>query len=154
MRICKKNNYFYSTRIIFSIFFIVFFIIFNPTKIFAEELEKELTIQEAGLLGFGQLVGQSGGQFYVPVSGPTKSTGGITIKALNCPQGAYIVATIYRPDGSILSMSVPNGISFIQLTPGDSDYLNRYQFKNATAGNYRVYFESTDNVDILCWIYG
>ena len=64
------------------------------------------------------------------------------------------VASIYRPDGSLLTISVPNGLGFIQIIPGNSDYLNRYQFLNATYGNYRVHFDSTTTVDILCSIYG
>lgn len=113
-----------------------------------------LSTQSAGLSGFGMSDHTYSQTFYIPVSGPTKSTGGITIKALNCPSDTVIAATIYRQDGSVLSLSVPNGLAYVQLTPGDNDYLNRYQFSNADAETYSIYFVSSNPVNILCWIYG
>lgn len=110
-----------------------------------------------GLSGFGQMIHSTDGTFYVPTSGPTKNTGGITIKILNCPSNVRVYAQVYKPEPDGTLISYAGGAGFWTLVPGDSDYLNRWTFSNAPAGNYKVNFIVTDGttpVDILCWIYG
>ncbi|MDD2377174.1 MAG: hypothetical protein PHD15_06600 [Clostridia bacterium] len=158
---CSKNKLISRKTFLMLMMITVMMGTMLPTSVSASSIKNQPNVlttslqpQEAGLSGFGMSDHNTNGTFYIPVSGPTKTTGGITIKALNCSPNAVIIATIYRQDGSVLSLSVPNGLAYVNLIPGDSDYLNRYQFRNANAEVYHITFGSSEPVTILCWIYG